>query len=365
MTTRNVSQSALFNPSLLLAFGRIRKCRGLFAALVITVTALVGASAHGQQYQVLHTFLLPPGYPYAALIQGSDGNFYGTTQYGGATNGGTVFRMDSAGTVTTLHFFVGSDGRNPQAGLIQGADGNFYGTTSYGGATDSGTVFKMDSAGTVTTLHSFVDSDGANPFAGLIQGTDGDFYGTTYYGGIAHQGTVFKIDSSGAITTLHFFTGSDGANPVAGLIEGRDGNFYGTTLLGGPTPLGGEVAAGAIFKMDSAGTVTTLHFFVGSDGANPYAALIQGSDGNFYGTTFQGGAGNGTVFKMDSAGTVTTLHFFAGQPLDGANPYAGVIQGSDGSFYGTASYGGATNNGVVFKMDSAGTATTLHSFAVS
>jgi len=305
--------------------------------------------------------------PYAGLIQGSDGNFYGTTAHGGATNQGTVFKMDSSGATTTLHSFAGSDGATTFTGLIQGSDGNFYGTTTNGGANSNGTVFKMDSSGAVTTLHSFALSDGAYPFAGLIQGRDGNFYGTTILGGATNQGTAFKMDSSGAVTTLHSFAGQplDGANPFAGLIQGRDGNFYGTTQTGGATNPGVIETHGTVFKMDSAGAVTMLHSFAGSDGSRPGARLIQGSDGNFYGTTIEGGgtADLGTVFKMDSSGAVTTLHSFAGS--DGAHPLAGLIQGSDGNFYGTTELGGAADLGTVFKMDSSGAVTTLHSFAGS
>jgi uncharacterized repeat protein (TIGR03803 family) len=393
----------------------------LFVAFFLATIALFGVSAQGQTYQVLHEFLLPPANPDAALIQASDGNFYGTTYNGGATNNGTVFKMDSSGAVTTLHSFAGPDGAHPEAGLIQGSDGNFYGTTVgvvFGGG---GTVFKMDSSGAVTTLHSFAAQplDGANPvaaliqgsdgnlygttarggandkgtvfkmhssgavtstlttlhsfggqplegsllYAGLIQGSDGNFYGTTLNGGAADKGTVFKMDSSGAVTTLHSFAGQ-GANPYAGLTQGSDGNFYGTTQYGGATN------KGSVFKMDPSGVVTPLHSFAGSDGASPTAGLIQGSDGNFYGTTFQGGANSlGTVFRMDASGTVTTLHSFAGTgpippiDFDGANPLAGLIQASDGNFYGMTNQGGANNLGTVFKMYSSGAVTTLYSFA--
>src|SRR5206468_17707 len=117
------------------------------------------------------------------------GSFYGTTYSGGSNGVGTVFKMNAAGTVTTLHSFIGSDGTYPQAGLIQASDGNFYGTTSY-----AGTVFKMNAAGTVTTLHSFTGgSDGATPQAGLIQASDGSFYGTTSFGGGANAGLVFRL----------------------------------------------------------------------------------------------------------------------------------------------------------------------------
>jgi uncharacterized repeat protein (TIGR03803 family) len=343
-----------------------------------------GASGYGTVFKItpsgtftsLHSFAGSDGASpqFGRWIQGSDGNFYGTTSQGGAsfnpatsTMGfGTVFKMDSSGTLTTLHSFAGSEGSYPYAGLIQGSDGNFYGTAAGGGASGVGTVFKMDSSGTVTMLHSFAGSDGSYPQAELIQGSDGSFYGTTLSGGgpsnALNQGTVFKITPSGAFTSLHSFARIDGTQPQAGLFKGSDGNFYGTTNQGGTS------SVGTVFKMDSSGTVTTLHSFSGSDGSFPSAGLIQGSDGNFYGTTNQGGAeSDGTVFKMSTSGTlttVTTLYSFTGG--DGYLPRGGLTQGSDGNFYGTTDVGGASGaTGTVFKMDSSGTLTTLHSFTGS
>jgi len=191
-------------------------------------------------------------YPVAGLAQGSDGNFYGTTSSGGGIqNGGTVFRINPSGSLTTLWMFDlrlipangDYDGSNPKAGLVQGSDGNFYGTT-YSGGTGSlgvsplGTVFRLDTTGslTLTTLHTFTNnSDGAGPAAGLVQGRDGYLYGTTTQGGVAiNYGTLFRISPSGSFSNLYSFTGgSDGKTPLAGLVQGSDGNFYGTTEFGG------------------------------------------------------------------------------------------------------------------------------------
>ncbi len=257
----------------------------------------------------------------------------------------------SAQTLTTLHSFNGGDGRSPEATLVQGSDGNFYGTTPLGGAHFKGTVFKIDAAGSLTTLHSFSGSpgDGAVPVAGLVQGTDGNFYGTTASGGELFQGTVFRITPAGALTVLHSFSGypGQGAVPFAGLVQGSDGNFYGTTALGGAH------FKGTVFKIDAAGSLTTLHSFSGSpgEGANPVAGLVQGSDGNFYGTTALGGTHfKGTVFNIDATGNLTTLHSFSGSPSEGALPFAGLVQGSDGNFYGTTVLGGAHGAGTVFTL---------------
>src|SRR5438105_191846 len=257
----------------------------------------------------------------------------------------------SAQTLTTLHSFNGGDGRSPEAALVQGSDGNFYGTTLLGGAHLKGTVFKIDPTGSLTTLHSFSGSpgDGAVPFAGLVQGSDGNFYGTTASGGAFFQGTVFRMTPSGAITVLHSFNSffSEGAVPFAALVQGCDGNFYGTTALGGAH------FKGTVFKINAAGSLTTLHSFSGSpgEGANPIAGLVQGSDGNLYGTTALGGTHfRGTVFNIDATGSLTTLHSFAGSPGEGALPFAGLVQGSDGKFYGTTALGGAHGAGTVFNL---------------
>jgi uncharacterized repeat protein (TIGR03803 family) len=328
--------------------------------------------------------------PNAALVQGTDGNFYGTTGSGGSCSSsvlgcGTVFKMTAAGKVTTLHSFNGTDGVDPDGALVQGTDGNFYGTTEVGGLISNcagngcGTVFKITAAGALTTLYSFCPqatcTDGDYPQGALVQGTDGNFYGTTSRGGssacVDGCGTVFKITPAGTLTTLYSFCAlancSDGASPQAGLVQGTDGEFYGTTEQGG--------TAGSVFKITAAGALTTLHKFTAKQSAggyDPRAGLIQGADGNFYGTTWLGGANDGgTVFQITPAGTLITLYSFCALTncADGEDPYAGVVQGTDGNFYGTTHNGGYADNacqgfdcGTVFQLTPAGVLTTLHTF---
>jgi uncharacterized repeat protein (TIGR03803 family) len=308
--------------------------------------------------------------PASALTQASDGNFYGTTTSSRDFPNGTVFRLTPSGLVTVLHAFAGGmDGAWPAAALIQGSDGNLYGTTTGGGSpllgSGQGTIFQMTLDGTETILHVFIGGDdGAYPRTALIQATDGNFYGTTYNGGATPYGlgTIFRMTPSGAVTILHGFVdfGGDGAFPN-GLIQARDGNFYGTTSAGD-----GAARGGTIFRLTADGALTTLYSFDGTGSSWPAAALIQGIDGDFYGSTLigpftNGFAYGGSIFRIRPDGDVTTLHTFSG--ADGLNPSAALIQASDGSFFGTTMYGGPFDGGTVFRITPAGDVTTLHAFA--
>jgi uncharacterized repeat protein (TIGR03803 family) len=276
------------------------------------------------------------GKPEGGLLRGTDGNFYGTS----SATPDTVFKITPAGQFTILHTFDRTDGQAPYGGVIQATDGNFYGTTSGGGPKNGGTVFKITPDGTLTTLHSFgsTPNDGVNPMAGLLQARDGNFYGTTSGGGANRMGTVFKITPQGTLTILHTFGDTDGRGPYAKLVQAADGNFYGTTGQGGATPPKG-FAGGTVFRMTPNGTLTTLYTFVRdspgvTDGYEPFAALVQISSGDFYGTTNSGGIGNaGTVFKITPLGTLTTIHKFIAA-TEGNIP-AGLVQGPDGNLYGT------------------------------
>ncbi len=320
-------------------------------------------------------------YPYAGLIQATDGNFYGTTEWGGANSGpdgpGTVFKITPSGKLTTLYSFCSqggsncTDGQYVYAGLIQATDGDFYGTTAGGGAYGGGTVFKITPSGKLTTLYSFCSqggsncTDGRNPTAGLVQATDGDLYGTTYNGGANGTnceanyepygcGTVFKITAGGNLTTLYTFCSQggnncpDGVEPAAGLVQGTNGDLYGAASAGGSNVANCEAnsepyGCGTVFKVTPSGKLTTLHSFDGTDGATPVAALIQATDGNFYGTASGGWPnGAGTVFKITPSGKLTTLHSFDG--TDGAAPVAALVQATNGHFYGTTYYGGANSD---------------------
>jgi uncharacterized repeat protein (TIGR03803 family) len=349
--------------------GKLELLRMICVVLIFCIAGAIASPA--QIFSILGNFDFPNGSgPNVELIQGTDGNFYGTTGQGGTNNNctdgcGTVFKITAKGALTSLHSFNGTDG-SFATGLVQGTNGNFYGTTANGGnnnCTDGcGTVFKITAKGVLTSLHSFNGTDGSGPYSGLIRGVNGSFYGTTDYGGSNTNcaggcGTVFKITAKGVLTSLHSFDGTDGSTPNAGLVQGIDGDFYGTTYSGGAN------GCGTVFKLNSKNTLTSLHSFNGTDGCGVYSGLIQGTDGNFYGTTEVGGLyTDGTVFQMTTEGAVTTLHSFSN--TDGSYP-AGLVQGTDGNLYGATQGGGNFTYGTVFQITAAGALTTLHSFDYS
>jgi uncharacterized repeat protein (TIGR03803 family) len=334
-------------------------------ALPMIALALLSATtpACAQTFTLLDSFDGTNGsYPESALTQGLNGFLYGTTWGGGANGDGTVFKITPGGTLTVAHSFAYSDGQSPSAGLILATNGNFYGTTYVGGAIGYGTVFKVTANGALTTLHSFDGTDGGYPDGNVAQATNGNFYGTTQAGGANNFGTVFEVTPSGTLTSLYSFCSvsgcEDGQNPYAGLIQATNGNLYGTTLYAN--------TYGTIFQSTPAGVVTTIVYFDYFNGAGPDDQLFQGTDGFLYGTT--GGGGNngyGTVFKTSTDGTLTTIYNFSS--TDGAYPYTGLIEGSDGKFYGTTNQGGSSTScvggcGTIFNVTSSGTLTTLHSF---
>jgi uncharacterized repeat protein (TIGR03803 family) len=310
---------------------------------------------------------------YIGLVLTTNGNFYGTTQQGGAYCGhfgcGTLFEITREGKFTTLRSFTHKTASLYDFVPVSG--GNFYGVTQSQGKYDYGMFFKMTPAGKIATLYSFCAqancADGIGP-SGLMQAANGSFYGATG-GGANYGGTIFKMTPAGQLTTLYSFCGqpncADGESPN-GPVRDKGGNLYGTTASGGANSAGCYPGGcGTIYKITSAGKFTTLYNFCAQancvDGDLPYT-LVEGTDGNFYGTTEAGGishsgcpAGCGTIYKITSAGKFTTLYSFCAQPncADGYNPGA-LVQGTDGSFYGATPDGGggciSQNCGTIFSL---------------
>lgn len=327
--------------------------------IVLAAWTLLPMALRAQSVQPIYSFTdgKDGANPYAGLTLGPDGNFYGTASQGGSGGHGTVFQVTTNGILTPLYSFTGGNGgANPDASLTLGPDGNFYGTTT-GGTGSHGTVFRLATNDNVTTLFSFIGGiNGASPYAALTLARNGSFYGTTE-GGTNDNGTVFQVATNGALTSLYPFTGGlGGANPYAALTPGPDGNFYGTTESGG------GLGAGTVFRVATNGGVAPIYSFTGgNDGANPYAALALGPNGNFYGVASAGGSsGKGTIFQVTTNGVVTPLYSFTGGN-DGANPHA-LMLGLYGNFYGTTSKGGSSGNGTVFRVTMNGVFTPLYSF---
>ena len=311
--------------------------------------------------------------PEGNLALGPDGSFYGTTEGGGSANNyGTIFKLTTGGALTTLVTFNGPNGANPLAGLTLAPDGNFYGTTEYGGTNfahaningglGAGTVFRVKTNGALTTLATFAVTNGQNPKAGLTWGPGGLFYGTTAGGGPFGDGAIFSVTTSGTLTMLTNFNNANGNTPTAGLTPGPDGNLYGVAQSGGAH------GAGTVFQVAPSGILTTLYDFgtTTADGASPQTALTLGPDGNLYGATAWTSVSdyNGTLYRVTTNGTLTTLVNF--DSANGGNPVGSLTVGPDGNFYGTTYYGdntnGSLNMGIVFRLTTNGGFTVLAQF---
>ena len=376
MYPRSVSPSGVSQP--------VQLFRIVSLAVAVLVLAVASATnSQAQTYSVLYNFSPgtksgDPSNPIntGQIAQGRDGNLWTTARSGGTFSDGAAFNVTpSGGTLPVQYNFDYSTsvpgGALPYSGLILGTDGNFYGSTEAGGANDQGTLFKLTSTGTETTLYSFGTckypcTDGLYPETPPVQATDGNFYGTTFdTNDGTNDGVVYKLTSAGKFSTIYVFPfgGTTGYNPEAPLIQGADGNLYGTAASGGitisPTCWGSSASCGTVFKITTGGKLTTIYKFDQTHGAGPLSPVIQGTDGNFYGTTSAGGtSGLGVVFKLTSAGVITVLHNFIGS--DGETPLAGLIQANDGNFYGVASAGGSLGYGTIFKV----TSTSDHTFSV-
>jgi uncharacterized repeat protein (TIGR03803 family) len=368
------------------------RSRSAFAAIVLIALVALPLAASAQSFAVLQSFDKSDGQePLTPPILASDGNLYGATLQGGARSSGLIYKLTPQGKFSTFYTFCShtncTDGSIPMFGPIQGKDGNLYGTTSNGGVHDLGEVYKLTLSGKLTVLHSFcLCDDGWDPNS-LAEDGQGGFYGTTLEAGSHQFGTIFHLSAQGELTTLYNFCDTqpgcinaytNNGEPQP-LILGTDGNIYGITSTGGQyydhcSPGG----CGTVFKITPQGEFGIVYNFCSlsgcADGGVP-AWLIQGSDGNFYGTTGLGGSeavGGGTVFQLTTSGALTTLHSFsAGKNSVGAYAPYDLIQASNGTLYGITVLGGGEdqcNNhgcGTVFSVTTSGSFESLHNFAGS
>jgi uncharacterized repeat protein (TIGR03803 family) len=357
----------------------IRFSLPLLVALAITFSLTMTAKA--QTLTTLGNFIYTNGdLPhYGSLVQATNGNYYGTTWSGGKYSDGTVFQVTPAGRLTVLHNFCSqtncTDGAAPWWNIVLASDGNFYGTTNVGGAyNDSGTIFKMTIGGKLTTLYRFCPAggtcvDGQYP-VGLMQASNGNLYGTTSNGGSNNGGTIFEISTQGKFKTLHTFCSqsdcTDGSFPLSGLMQASNGNFYGTTNNGGIHINSNGNGGGTVYETTPTGLFKTLLSFCAqancTDGYAPFGGLIQGANGSLYGTTGGGGAnGYGIVFEITSTNQLIILHSF--DSTDGGDPLSSLIQANDGNFYGTSNnFGPGLSGGTIYEVTSAGVFSSLYDF---
>lgn len=322
--------------------------------LTLFAVAAIGLTAHSATVQAVYQ----GSTPVSALVLAPDGNFYGTSRYGGTYDLGAVFKLMPAGAYQVIYSFTGGDdGANPNAGLVAGPDGQLYGTCQYGGNENAGAVFKMTTGGSITLLQTLSGSNaGAEPLGALVVGANNVLYGTTSVGGKYGCGTVFQVTTNGFFNKIHDFSGSDGSSPAAALTFGADGLLYGTTEYGGVNNYG------TVFQMSLAGTINWHFSFNNTNGAYPSGPMVQGSDLSVFGTTGYGGTnGFGSVFKISSAGTFTPLYSLPGE-ISGSNPMGGLVLGGDNNLYGSVAYGGANELGALFMIDTAGGFSPLYNF---
>lgn len=333
------------------------------AAKLVTLHAFCTAPAGGN---------CPDGEGPVSRLRAIGSNLYGGTTAGGRLHESTLFAATPSGGFTTLQTFCelsSCNGAGPGNYLTRGPKGSLYGVTMSGGAGNGGTIFQLDATGSLTTLYQFCALknclDGATPVS-VVKTKAGDLVGTTDAGGAHREGTIFIFQPGGVFHVLHNFcwaaSCTDG-NLAGALFLARDGNFYGTTAEGG------AVGAGTIYRMAPDGTFTTLYSFCSVthclDGEDPTPSLVEGSDGNLYGTTSRGGQyGQGTVYRVTTTGTFTTLHTFCSETgcSDGASPQDGLVFGAGGSFIGAAAAGGKFFHGLIFEITTAGTYSIIYNF---
>jgi len=319
---------------------------------------------------VIHSFSHGEGSrPDEALVEGPDGALYGATNFDDeGLPGGTIYRVTKEGALTVLHTFTFDAGGYYPSELIVGPGQRLYGILSGGGAHDAGAVFRIALDGSnFKTLFNFDPSsagfNGQTP-SGALLFRDGHLWGTTGFGGRSDKctaslgcGTVYEMDKKGTVLSWYSLYDDAGQAPFSGVIAAPDGSLYGTATQGGNSDQCRERACGTVFRL-KAGRVSAFHKFSGADGQFPLARLVMASDGNLYGSAYYGGIGSacsgqgcGTLFQLTQDGGFSLLHKFKGGPKDGGGPSAPLVQGNDGTLFGTTFGEGAKGAGVTFTLD--------------
>jgi uncharacterized repeat protein (TIGR03803 family) len=364
-------------------------CGVAILAVLVVVCATTGALA---QESTIFQFDNKDGFdPLAGLVSDSAGNLYGTTFYGGDFQSGTAFKLtpnNGSWTETVLYNFNGTGIEPfwPNTRLAIDASGNLYGTTFFGGGYEVGSVFMLSPTTSgqwrEKTLHSFQPqtNDGTYPHGGVMVDAAGNVYGTTGGGGKYGDGIVYELvpNGSGGFSekVLHAFQGTDGATPHASLIMDNSGNLYGTTVSGGNSSACQD-GCGTVYqlipKTNGSWVENVLWNFNGTDGENPYGALVFDASGNLYGTASQGAAdGAGAVFELSpttgGGWSEQTLHTFNPADGDANNSWATLVFDAAGNMYGTSLQGGASGRGAVFEMtpgSSGWSESILYSFSIN
>ncbi len=339
----------------------------IFRTALLSAAALLctAGTTSAQTVTTLYSFqgnLLSGANPwYVTLAQGTNGNLYGTTYNGGVSSLGTIFSVNTSGAQKIVHSFKSgsADGANPTGGLTLGSNNNFYGTTQQGGAQSQGVIFQVTQTGTFSILHTFnAFVDGAFPWGPPILATDGNLYGTASGGGLNGRGIVYKITTTGTFSVVYKFDVTHGYSPVAPPTQGTDGFLY------IPVSQGGASFCGTIIQLSTSGILNNSYSFpCGSGGSFPIGPLVQAANGNFYSTTQDGGAnGEGVIYQVTTGLAVTVLHSFGVNFGDGTFPSAGLILGTDGNYYGATADGGGNGDGTLFNTSTSGSYSGLYSF---
>jgi uncharacterized repeat protein (TIGR03803 family) len=340
----------LADPGMTPVQGRVGKLYGTITGMFNATSGSVFDFTAAGSTKVLYSLTGSAGVYPTGVILGSDGNFYGVASSGGSLNGGVLFKVTPSGTYAVLHNFTGeTDGLEPEATPIEGSDGNFYGTTN-GGCCHSSTIYKYTRAGAFTTIYTYDNTHGINA-GDLMQGSDGNLYVAASSGGTNNNGTIVQLSTAGKLLSYYAFPGGPGGSFPLGLVQASNGNYYGVTFQGGQKE--NSAGIGTIFRYTPPANVTVLYIYnplSTNGGGYPSGIPIQATDGYLYGVTLAGGTyGNGTVYRISTTGKYQQLYSFP--TTVGREPTANLLQATSGLFYGSAQSGGPNGYGAIFSLN--------------